>query len=101
MNTRSFVSLVLVSAFLGGVAFSSFGPNDEISLQTFVDSLTPLGEWVDLGDYGPSWHPAQVDSDWAPYTNGSWVYTDEGWYWASDEPWADIVYHYGRWLLTD
>jgi Family of unknown function (DUF6600) len=31
---------------------------------------------------------------------GRWIYTeDSGWYWASDEDFGWIVYHYGRWVF--
>jgi hypothetical protein len=62
----------------------------------FYEPLAPSGTWVD-GSYGRCWHPAGVAADWRPYCNGSWEWTDSGWYWASDEPWAWACYHYGTW----
>jgi len=49
--------------------------------------------------YGPVWQPTvAIDSTWRPYCDqGHWIYTDSGWYWQSDYPWGDIVFHYGRW----
>jgi hypothetical protein len=35
---------------------------------------------------------------WRPYSYGHWVWTDYGWYWVSDEPWAWACYHYGTWV---
>jgi hypothetical protein len=32
---------------------------------------------------------------------GRWVWSDYGWYWASDEPFGWAVYHYGRWYYDD
>jgi hypothetical protein len=29
--------------------------------------------------------------------NGHWEYTDDGWFWRSDYPWGEYVFHYGRW----
>jgi hypothetical protein len=69
----------------------------EISLNFFYDNLDPYGDWVEVGDYGYCWHPHDIDNDWRPYTSGHWVYTDAGWTWVSDEPYAWAVYHYGRW----
>lgn len=72
-----------------------------VSFAFFYDNLSPYGEWVSVGDYGYSWHPTQVDPDWSPYTEGNWAYTNDGWTWVSDEPWADVTYHYGRWVDVD
>ncbi len=47
-----------------------------------------------MGTFGRCWHPA-VATDWRPYCNGTWEWTDCGWYWVSDEPWAWACYHYG------
>jgi hypothetical protein len=36
---------------------------------------------------------------WQPYCDhGHWVYTDCGWYWASDYSWGWAPFHYGRWF---
>ena len=71
------------------------------SFQTFYDQLGDQGTWVQTDDYGYVFQPNVSDPDWAPYTNGHWVYTDEGWTWASDEPWGWATYHYGRWANID
>ena len=63
----------------------------------FYAPLTPYGTWVNFSTYGRCWHPTEVGADWRPYSNGSWEWTDAGWYWASDEPWAWACYHYGSW----
>jgi hypothetical protein len=65
----------------------------------FHDSLAPYGDWMNVAGHGACWKP-DVGSDWAPYTDGYWAYTDVGWTWVSHEPFGSIVYHYGRWLLT-
>jgi hypothetical protein len=64
----------------------------------FEAPLAAHGSWVQLRSYGRGWHPARVALDWRPYCDGQWVWTDCGWYWQSDEPWAWACYHYGRWL---
>jgi len=75
------------------------GPTDNtVTFQTFYDALSPLGNWIQTSDYGYVWQPTVSDPDWAPYTVGHWVYTDDGWTWASDEPWGWATYHYGRWI---
>lgn len=63
----------------------------------FYQPLTPYGSWINFSTYGRCWHPTGVSADWRPYSNGSWEYTDAGWYWDSDEPWAWATYHYGSW----
>lgn len=64
----------------------------------FYTPLSSCGSWVVVGSYGRCWRPAGVAVDWRPYCDGSWVWTDCGWYWASDEPWAWACYHYGYWV---
>lgn len=64
----------------------------------FDAPLSPYGTWVEVGSYGRCWHPTRLAVEWRPYCTGSWVYTDCGWYWVSDEPWAWACYHYGWWV---
>ena len=64
----------------------------------FYEPLTSYGTWVEVGSYGRCWRPAGVAVEWRPYCNGDWEWTDCGWYWASDEPWAWACYHYGTWV---
>src|SRR6516164_4532622 len=52
----------------------------------FYEPLTPYGHWEVVGPYGRCWVPARVERDWRPYSNGHWERTEDGWYWASDEP---------------
>jgi hypothetical protein len=63
----------------------------------FYEPLSAQGSWVEVGSYGRCWHPYGVAASWRPYCNGTWVWTDEGWYWQSDEAWSWACYHYGRW----
>ena len=63
----------------------------------FHAPLSPHGTWVEVGSYGRCWRPTGVVVGWQPYSHGSWVWTDCGWYWASDEPWSWACYHYGSW----
>jgi hypothetical protein len=63
----------------------------------FESPLAPLGSWVETGAYGRCFRPAGIAADWRPYCDGQWVWTDYGWYWESNEPWAWACYHYGTW----
>jgi hypothetical protein len=74
------------------------GGDDNASFQNFYDNLSSQGQWVQTPDYGYAFQPAVSDPNWAPYTDGHWVYTAYGWTWASDEPWGWATYHYGRWV---
>lgn len=56
----------------------------------FYGPLSPYGSWVEVSQYGRCWRP---------YTVGHWEWTDCGWYWVSEEPWAWATYHYGDWTF--
>jgi len=73
---------------------------DQVAFGDFREPLEPYGEWFESADYGPIWQPdAHYISDgWAPYTNGSWGYSEYGWTWASEEPFSWACDHYGRWV---
>jgi hypothetical protein len=62
------------------------------------EDLAPYGSWVNVASYGSVWCP-DVSSAWEPYTVGYWVYTDDGWFWVSEDPWGSLPYHYGRWAF--
>jgi hypothetical protein len=63
----------------------------------FQNDLQPYGNWVVSAQFGDCFRPSGVAVDWRPYSYGHWVYTDQGWLWASDEPFGWATYHYGRW----
>ncbi|QPC95200.1 hypothetical protein GA829_18065 [Mesorhizobium sp. INR15] len=67
----------------------------EISV-TIRERLSSYGGWRTSSRFGDVWVPT-VRAEWRPYTEGRWVWTDDGWYWESAEPFGDVVYHYGRW----
>ena len=75
--------------------------DDSASFQTFYDALGSQGTWIQSSDYGYVWQPQVNDPDWAPYTAGHWVYSDDGWTWVSDESFGWATYHYGRWANID
>lgn len=80
------------TSFYGSVSSGSF------DIGFFYDELDDYGRWVDYGDYGACWVPADVGYGWRPYMRGYWTYTDYGWTWASYEPFGWATYHYGRWI---
>lgn len=71
----------------------------EVSLNFFYDNLSPYGNWIDVADYGYCFQPniTVTNSDWRPYSDGYWAYTDVGWTWVSYEDFGWATYHYGRW----
>jgi hypothetical protein len=72
-----------------------------ISFGVFYDELSPHGEWIPVGGGVYGWRPIGVHGEWRPYTVGRWCWTDDGWYWFSDEPWGWATFHYGRWHYDD
>ena len=67
----------------------------------FYSQLSPYGTWIEV-DYGVVvWRPTIIRVNWMPYQMGRWVWTYDGWYWDSYEPFGFITYHYGRWFYDD
>ncbi len=67
----------------------------------FYSQLSPYGSWIEV-DYGVVvWRPTIIRVNWTPYQMGQWVWTYDGWYWDSYEPFGFITYHYGRWYYDD
>jgi hypothetical protein len=76
-------------------------PPPEMAEPGFYDTLSPYGNWIQIEGAGLCWQPsaAVVDPSWQPYFDGGhWIYTDCGWYWASDYSWGWAPFHYGRWF---
>jgi len=75
----------------------------DVSVDYFYNNLSG-GNWIDVEGYGYGWQPdvAVNDSNWRPYADGYWAYTDDGWTWVSYEDFGWATYHYGRWAnLSD
>src|SRR5438046_3143232 len=97
----------LLIGLAGGLSLSGFRASADLEVSAavqisakadFYEPLSPHGTWVEVGSYGRCWHPAHVAVEWRPCCEGSWVWTDCGWYWSSDEPWGWACYHYGSWV---
>jgi len=97
----------LIFGLAGGLGLGEFRASADLEVSAAVqihaktDFYGPLaahGVWVDVAPYGRCWHPAHLTVEWRPYSYGTWVWTDCGWYWASDEPCAWACYHYGSWV---
>lgn len=99
---KSLAAGVTIWLLLGAFsALADLEVSTSVRIQAQADFYAPLsahGTWVEVDSYGRCWHPARVAVAWRPYCDGSWVWTDCGWYWLSDEPWAWACYHYGWWV---
>ena len=92
--------VILVLIFLGFVGVSEITANPRVN-GYFYNSLSPYGSWIEI-DYGVVvWRPTIMRMDWSPYRDGRWIWTSDGWYWQSYEPFGYITYHYGRWYFDD
>ena len=96
------VTVALVVGACVRETFASVNVSASVRIRAVSDFHQPLashGTWVEVGSYGRCWRPAGVAVGWRPYAYGSWVWTDYGWYWETDEPWGWACYHYGNWTF--
>jgi hypothetical protein len=96
------ILIALVMLAFGASALQQ-ARGDDVSIDVFYDNLSG-GNWIEVEGYGYGWQPdvAVNDSNWRPYADGYWAYTDDGWTWVSYEDFGWATYHYGRWAnLTD
>ena len=92
--------VILVIIFWGFVGVTEITANPRVS-GYFYTGLSPYGSWIEI-DYGVVvWRPTIMRMDWSPYRDGRWIWTSDGWYWQSYEPFGYITYHYGRWYFDD
>ena len=75
--------------------------SNDTNYEVFYTKLSSdEGNWVQAGNYGYCFRP-RVSTDWRPYRDGHWVWSDRGWYWDSNERFGWATYHYGRWANID
>ncbi len=105
MMKRLLTRAVLAIALASGLALAApakAGVSAALAVRAdvgfFYDDLAPYGSWVTVAAYGDVWVP-RVPRWWRPYSEGHWVFTDDGWCWVDDEPWGWAAFHYGRWYL--
>jgi len=85
------------SVAAGPARIAAFAVEKDSDCAVFAGPLARHGEWLRLAGGGSAWRPGGIGEAWRPYLHGSWVFTEQGWYWVSEEPWAWATYHYGRW----
>jgi len=104
--------MIFISCFILASVCSAAGPQrrmgggervgrGDVDINVFYDTLAPYGNWVEDSAYGYVWCPTGLGYGWHPYSDGQWVWTDDGWTWASDLDWGWIPFHYGRWDFDD
>ena len=72
--------------------------DDDVSLETFYEELSPYGIWIDDPQYGMVWRPDVDQDEFRPYySRGHWEMTNFGNTWISDYDWGWAPFHYGRW----
>jgi hypothetical protein len=95
------IPFILALLMLGVSYAPAEPPYGGVSFGVFYSSLDTYGEWISIDADLYAWRPVNVEAGWRPYYYGRWLWTDYGWYWTSDEPWAWATYHYGRWYYDD
>ncbi|MCX2452832.1 hypothetical protein OQX61_16270 [Pedobacter sp. PLR] len=89
--------LLLVTGFTQ----RALAQDEDVSLQSFYDELSPYGTWIQDPQYGYVWRPDVDQEDFRPYySNGRWAMTEYGNTWVSDYEWGWAPFHYGRWVYN-
>ncbi|MEJ7556891.1 MAG: DUF6600 domain-containing protein [Pedobacter sp.] len=86
---------------LTGTTQRVMAQDEDISMQSFYDELSPYGTWIQDPQYGYVWRPDVEQGEFRPYyTNGRWAMTEYGNTWVSDYDWGWAPFHYGRWVYN-
>jgi len=86
---------------LTGTTQKAVAQDEDISMQSFYDELSPYGTWIQDPQYGYVWRPDVEQGEFRPYyTNGRWAMTEYGNTWVSDYDWGWAPFHYGRWVYN-
>ncbi len=103
MKTKIKLPAILLGLLLllTGTTQSVMAQNDDVSLQSFYDELSPYGQWIKDPQYGYVWRPDVDQEEFRPYyTNGRWAMTEYGNTWVSNYDWGWAPFHYGRWVYN-
>jgi hypothetical protein len=97
MKKLIIISAIVIWGLIGAKeSFAHFGVSGY-----FYNNLSPYGTWIEINNGVVVWRPTVIRLDWSPYQEGRWIWTNDGWYWHSYEPFGYITYHYGRWYFDD
>ncbi len=91
------LSLFIIPTVKAEPSPAVFHPN---GVGMFYSDLSPYGNWLEV-DGIVVWQPAAMQRGWAPYREGRWLWTADGWYWDSYEAFGYVTYHYGRWYFDN
>lgn len=96
-------TMILIAIIFTAAVFTNTSArhNSYITFDYFYTSLEPYGEWIELEHDLIVWRPLHVRHNWRPYNIGRWVWSSQGWYWDSYEPFGWATFHYGRWFYDD
>ena len=96
------LSVIMGLAFLlTGTTQKVMAQNEDVSLQSFYDELSPYGTWIQDPQYGYVWRPDVDQDEFRPYySNGRWAMTEYGNTWVSNYDWGWAPFHYGRWVYN-
>jgi len=97
MKKLIILSVILIGGLIGA---SDTNAHHRVS-NYFYTGLQPHGSWIEIDQGVVVWRPTIMRRDWSPYREGRWIWTTDGWYWHSYEPFGYITYHYGRWYYDD
>ncbi len=103
MKTKIKLPAILLGLLLllTGITQNVMAQNDDVSLQSFYDELSPYGQWIKDPQYGYVWRPDVDQEEFRPYyTNGRWAMTEYGNTWVSNYDWGWAPFHYGRWVYN-
>ncbi|RZK56362.1 MAG: hypothetical protein EOO91_12250 [Pedobacter sp.] len=93
--------LVGLMLLFAGTTQSAKAQQEDVSLQSFYDELSPYGTWIQDPQYGYVWRPDVDQEDFRPYySNGRWAMTEYGNTWVSNYDWGWAPFHYGRWIYN-
>ncbi|RZK55955.1 MAG: hypothetical protein EOO87_06635 [Pedobacter sp.] len=93
--------LVGLMLLFAGTTQTAKAQQDDVSLQSFYDELSPYGTWIQDPQYGYVWRPDVDQDEFRPYyTNGRWAMTEYGNTWVSNYDWGWAPFHYGRWVYN-
>ncbi len=101
MKKMIIISAILITGFFTSVKSETKIINHSgFEFGFFYSNLAPYGTWMEI-DGLVVWRPTIMRRGWAPYMEGRWIWTVDGWYWDSYEPFGYIAFHYGRWYYDD
>ncbi|HSP87991.1 MAG TPA: DUF6600 domain-containing protein [Ignavibacteriaceae bacterium] len=96
------VIAILITGFITSIkSETKFNHQSEFEFGFFYSELEPYGSWIEIDAGLVAWRPTIIRRGWEPYRHGQWIWTSDGWYWDSYEPFGHVVFHYGRWYYDE